>query len=219
MAALFFASLAVVFAVGYCGNYTVTDEVWFEFEVRDMDGPGEDYRGRITIALFGETCPMTAMNFAAIAKGFKRGRTGLSYKNTKVHRIVPDFLIQMGDTTTGDGTGGKSIYGDKFVDENFIISHKATGVISMANHGKDTNGSQFFILLNRARWLDGKHVAFGKVIKGMDVVRVIGDVPSDATTAVPAKTVRIVDCGTNNLKTKYDMSPDQFEAEEDINED
>ncbi|KAL5020800.1 hypothetical protein ScPMuIL_002117, partial [Solemya velum] len=129
--------------------------------IKDYDGPGDDYRGRLVIALFGDTCPMTTMNFAAIAKGFRRKNEFLSYRNTRFHRVVQDFLVQ----------GGKSIFGDKFVDENFKLSHKSTGFVSMANHGRDTNGSQFFIVLNKARWLDTKHVVFGKVIKGMDVLK------------------------------------------------
>jgi len=217
MAALFVLSILSVLSLGYCGNYTVTEEAWFDIEVRDLDGPGEDYRGRFVVALFGESCPMTTMNFAAIAKGFKRGREYLHYKDTDIHRVVPDFIIQMGDVTIGDGTGGKSIYGDKFVDENFILSHRATGMVSMANHGKDTNGSQFFILLNKARWLDGKHVVFGKVIKGLDVLKTLGDVPADSNTAVPKNNIRIVDCGVNQLEKRYELSPDQVDSADDLN--
>ncbi|WAR00674.1 PPIB-like protein [Mya arenaria] len=219
MVALFVASVFALLGLGFCGNYTVTEEAWFDVEIKDMDGPGEDYRGRFVIALFGETCPMTAMNFAAIAKGFKRARTSLWFKNTKIHRVVPDFLIQMGDVTVGDGTGGRSIYGDKFVDENFYLSHRAPGMVSMANHGKDTNGSQFFILLNKSRWLDDKHVVFGKVIKGMDVVRTIGEVPTDKSNAVPKKTVKIIDCGINGLEKKYELTMEQVDSEDDISQD
>merc|ERR1712150_93216 len=99
-----------------------------------------------------------------------------SYKKSVVHRVVPDFVIQMGDITVGDGTGGRSIFGERFNDEEFILSHRAPGWVAMANHGPDTNGSQFYILLTKARWLDGKHVVFGKVIKGMDVIMTLGDV-------------------------------------------
>lgn len=217
MNGLIIATLCAVFALGHCNkNYTVTEEVWFDVEVRDLDGPGDDYRGRFVVGVFGDTCPMTSMNFASIAKGFKIGETKLHYKNSKVHRIVPDFLLQMGDVTVGDGTGGRSIYGDKFVDENFIISHRGFGIVSMANHGRDTNGSQFFILLNKSRWLDGKHVAFGKVIKGTDVLRALGDVPTDPNNAVPKTSVRIVDCGVNKLKDKYELTDAEIESEQDL---
>lgn len=205
-----------VFSLAECGNYTVTDEAWFEVSVKDMDGPGKDYKGKFTIALFGEAAPMTAMNFAAITRGYKRGRENLHYKGTPIHRIVPDFVIQMGDITVGDGTGGKSIFGERFNDEDFILSHRSAGWVAMANHGKDTNGSQFYILLNKARWLDGKHVVFGKVIRGLNVVQTLGEVPSDANTAVPKKRVKIVDCGMNDLDRKYDLTPDQLDAEDDL---
>lgn len=219
MAALFLACIFAVLSIGYCGNHTITEEVYFDVEVKDLDGPGDDYRGRFVVGLFGETAPMASMNFAAIAKGYKRGREHLHYKGTKIHRIVQDFVLQMGDTTVGDGTGGKSIYGDKFVDENFIVSHRAKGMVSMANHGKDTNGSQFFILLNKARWLDGKHVVFGKVIRGMDVIKTLGEVPTDPNTALPKRLIRIIDCGVVGIDRKYELSLDQVDSEEDISED
>ena len=176
----------------------------------------QDYTGRFTIALFGEAAPMTAMNFASITKGYKKGREMLHYKNTPIHRIVPDFVLQMGDITIGDGTGGKSIYGERFDDEDFTLSHRSPGWVSMANHGKDTNGSQFFILLTKARWLDKKHVVFGKVIKGYDVVETLGEVPSNPTNAKPRRSVRIVDCGLNNLKQKYELTTEQLDSTEDL---
>jgi cyclophilin family peptidyl-prolyl cis-trans isomerase len=200
----------------YAGNYTVTDEAWFDIEIKDMDGPGQDYRGRFVVALFGETAPMTTMNFVAITRGYKRGKEKLHYKNTPVHRIVPDFVVQMGDITVGDGTGGKSIFGDRFNDEDFILSHRSPGWVAMANHGPDTNGSQFYILLTKARWLDGKHVVFGKVIRGYDVVKTIGDVPSDPNNAVPKKRIKIIDCGLNELDRKYDLTEEQLESTEDL---
>lgn len=218
MAALFVACIFAIISLGYCGNYTVTEECFFDVEVKDWDTPGDDFRGRFVIGLFGETTPMAAMNFAALTKGFKVGRQYLHYKGTRIHRIVKDFVIQMGDITVGDGTGGKSIYGDKFVDENFVLSHRV-GMVSMANHGKDTNGSQFFILLARSRWLDGKHVVFGKVVRGMDVVKTIAEVPCDATNAMPKRTIRIIDCGVVKLKNKYDLTPDQIDSEDDISVD
>lgn len=93
--------MATVFAFGCCGNHTVTEEAWFDIEVKDLDGPGEDYTGRFTIALFGESAPMTVLNFVSITKGYKKGGHNLSYKNTRVHRIVQDFVVQMGDVTVG----------------------------------------------------------------------------------------------------------------------
>jgi len=214
---LFFVVAAFsVLSVANCGNFTVTDEAWFDVEVKNLDGPGEDYRGRFTIALFGEVAPMTVMNFAAITRGYKRGGEKLWYKNSRIHRIVPDFVVQMGDITIGDGTGGKSIFGERFNDEDFILSHRSAGWVAMANHGKDTNGSQFYILLTKARWLDNRHVVFGKVIKGFKVVEVLGDVPADPNTAVPKKEVRIVDCGLNSLDRKYDLKPDQLDSVEDL---
>jgi len=212
----FLAALCSVFGLGLCGNYTVTDEAWFEVVVEDMDGDGQDYRGRFTIALFGETAPMTVMNFAAITRGYSRGGEKLYYKNTPVHRVVPDFVVQMGDITTGDGTGGKSIFGERFNDEDFVLSHRSPGWVAMANHGRDTNGSQFYILLTKARWLDSKHVVFGKVINGYRVVETLGDVPSDANTAVPDKKVTIVDCGLNPMDRKYDLTEEQLDSTEDL---
>merc|ERR1719411_914873 len=200
------AACLVACAAAAASNYTVTDEVWFEVTVKDMDGPGEDYHGRFVLALFGEAAPMTTLNIAALAKGTKRGSRMLHYKNTWVHRIVPDFVIQMGDIIKGDGTGGKSIFGDRFNDEDFILSHRSAGWVAMANHGPDTNGSQFYILLTKARWLDSKHVVFGKVVRGFDVIEVLGNVASDPNTAVPKKTVTITDCGVNELTSKYELT-------------
>ncbi|XP_033119236.1 peptidyl-prolyl cis-trans isomerase A2-like [Anneissia japonica] len=139
----------------------VTKIVYFDIEIDD------ELIGRFEVGLFGETCPVTVQNFAALARGGWRNDKNMSYKNTIIHRVVPDFVIQMGDITSGDGTGGRSIYGEYFADENFNLRHWGPGYVSMANAGPDTNNSQFFILLNSAKWLDGKHVVFGKVIKGM----------------------------------------------------
>ncbi|KAL5004732.1 hypothetical protein ScPMuIL_018188 [Solemya velum] len=216
MAYLFLATVLSLFAIGYCKNYTVTEEVWLDIQIKDMEGAGDDFTGRIVIGLFGDSCPMTTMNFAAIAKGFRRKGENLHYKNTRIHRVIPDFIIQGGDTTTGDGTGGKSIFGDKFIDENFKLSHKSTGFVSMANHGQDSNGSQFFITLNKARWLDNKHVVFGKVVKGMDVLRTIGRVPSDSKNAEPKKAVKIIDCGIVGIERPYDLTYAQTESDDDV---
>lgn len=215
--ALLSAALCLL-APAWASEHTVTDEVWFDIEVRDQDGPGPKYLGRFTVGLMGETAPMTVLNFVKLVKGFKKGqsKSELGYKKSYIHRIVQDFVIQMGDITVGDGTGGESIYGTRFNDENFILSHQGPGWVAMANHGPDTNGSQFYIMLTKARWMDGKHVVFGKVVRGMDVVRKIGDIESDKKTAVPKYKVQVIDCGVNDLDAKYELTGDQLTNEADI---
>jgi len=171
---------------------TSTQKVFFDVGVDD------EKVGRIVMGLYGNQVPKTVDNFKSLCIGDKGvGKSGkpLHYKGCVFHRVIPSFMIQGGDFTEGDGTGGESIYGEKFEDENFKVKHTKPGLMSMANAGRDTNGSQFFITVKATPHLDGKHVVFGEVLEGYDeVVKKMEALGSESGTV--SKKLTIMDCGT-----------------------
>ncbi|KAJ2919663.1 hypothetical protein MD484_g687, partial [Candolleomyces efflorescens] len=166
--------------------------VYFDISIGDRPA------GRIVFSLYSDLVPKTSENFRALCTGEKGvGNTGkpLHFKGSKFHRVIKGFMCQGGDFTAGNGTGGESIYGEKFEDEAFPVKHTKPFLLSMANAGPNTNGSQFFITVSPTPHLDGKHVVFGEVIKGKSIVRAIENNPT-ASGDVPLEPVEITDCGT-----------------------
>lgn len=182
---MFFA----VFSLFVSCEPKVTKKAFFDITI---DGKPA---GRIVMGLYGDVVPKTVDNFLHLCKCDKTSENGLPlcYKDSTFHRIIPKFMVQGGDFTNHDGTGGMSIYGERFADESFELKHEYPGLLSMANAGPNTNGSQFFITTVKTEWLNGRHVVFGRVMSGMKVVKMIEE--QGTQSGAPKKKVVIADCG------------------------
>ena len=173
----------------------ITTEPYFDISINN------NYLGRIIIKLFDDEVPNTCRNFRYLCSVGLLDKSKPSYQDTSFHRVIRDFMIQGGDITNGDGTGGFSMYGEKFDDENFNLDHNQEGLLSMANSGQNTNNSQFFITLKKTPWLDNKHVVFGIIISGFDIVKKIEEVDTGENDK-PIENVIISKCGLLRPKKK-----------------
>ncbi|OXM81136.1 peptidyl-prolyl cis-trans isomerase [Cryptococcus neoformans] len=172
------------FARRFVSTASTMSQVYFDIAINNAPA------GRITFKLFDDVVPKTAQNFRELCTG----QNGFGYAGSGFHRVIPQFMLQGGDFTNHNGTGGKSIYGNKFADENFKLRHDRPFLLSMANAGPNTNGSQFFITTVVTSWLDGKHVVFGEVSSGQDLVKKIESYGSDS--GKPKAKVTITGSGT-----------------------
>jgi len=166
----------------------INSQPYFDIEINN------EKLGRITFQLFDDEVPKTCKNFRYLCSYGIFNKNLPSYQNTNFHRVIKDFMIQGGDITRGDGTGGHSIYGKEFEDENFNLTHNQPGMLSMANSGPNTNNSQFFITLKKTPWLDNKHVVFGIIISGFDIIKKIESYETDEKDK-PIQDIVITKCG------------------------
>lgn len=182
-------------ALALNGHLSTLPKIYFNIEIKSLN-----IIGKIVIELYMNVCPKTCENFRALCSGeygYTKNGQKLSYKNSIFHRIIPGFMCQSGDILSGTGHDSISIYGESFDDENFLLKHDKRGMVSMANHGPDTNGSQFFILFDKQQHLNGKHTVFGSMVSGYEILEKIEQCGSDDGT--PTNTIKIIDCGTSNI--------------------